>query len=267
IMKKNGNINKKRTFKDVIKNAQVGAYMSRSSEERKKGKRRLQKINKQPNNKIKSEEESEAIGNSTPQAQQPHPSMPQFITDNPSYQQKRTNLPKEWENVINKLAPKYNDIFAGNGPQRNAISITPVPGLCNCSEKDNGTEITYTEKYSFHYCKDDDAASVLLRHGFIVGSPEKPKIAFHLQLLRAFQILQPISNISYEGFAEFISTFQNERATASMHRNFSDAYIAYCKINLTVDARMRKEYSLEEEKCLACPKVTIENVKSLACIL
>ncbi|KAI8137211.1 hypothetical protein BJV82DRAFT_583937 [Fennellomyces sp. T-0311] len=128
------------------------------------------------------------------------------------HSQKRAELAEGWNSVVSNISNDFTDLLAAGTPQQEAISPFIPSKEFNCScEFCFGAESETVKECNFHFCKDIEPASVLLRHHLFPGSPKEPRIAFHLELLRAFEILRSISFISYEGFADFVSAFQRER--------------------------------------------------------
>ncbi|KAI8136902.1 hypothetical protein BJV82DRAFT_661688 [Fennellomyces sp. T-0311] len=126
---------------------------------------------------------------------------------------KKVEIANNWSRAINAIYPLFTDVFAEPGLALNATGPFPAKVMCQ----------------KFHFCDHEKQTPVatLLRHHMFPGSPSNPKIAFHIELLRAFDILKGICFISYEGFTDFVSSLQRKHVSSSMHRTFADAYNAY----------------------------------------
>ena len=52
------------------------------------------------------------------------------------------------------------------------------------------------------------------------GSPAKPSIAFHIDVLRAYEAARNISFVSYEGYAEYLSEVHRSRVSVNAFFNW-----------------------------------------------
>ncbi|KAI8137590.1 hypothetical protein BJV82DRAFT_674672 [Fennellomyces sp. T-0311] len=177
------------------------------------------------------------------------------------HMRKKAEAARNWNKAINTIYPHFTDIFAEPGPAINATDIFPAEVKCTCINPEPTNEVTCVflcntvMDKKFHFCDDEKQSPIvtLLRHHMFSGSPLNPKVAFHIELLRAFDILKNISFISYEGFVEFVSSLQRKRVSSSIHRNFADAYNAYLMVKDLVDTDLQQIYELKEGDCVACP--------------